>query len=56
MTILIRNGAPLTRQRLLTTAASSAALLTAAAVAKPYLSRAPGRRLNPGNPQSVRGL
>src|SRR5947208_2061860 len=43
MTILIRNGAPLTRRRLLTTAASSAALLATGAVDKPYLSRAPGR-------------
>ena len=43
MTILIRNGAPLTRRRLLTTAASSAALLATGAVARPYLSRAPGR-------------
>ena len=43
MTILIRNGAPLTRRRLLTTVASSAALLATGAVAKPYLSRAPGR-------------
>ena len=43
MTILMRNGAPLTRRRFLTTAASSAALLATGAVARPYLSRAPGR-------------
>ena len=43
MTILIRNGAPLTRRRLLTTAASSAAMLATGTVAKPYLSRASGR-------------
>src|SRR6266568_3742164 len=43
MPVLMRNGAPLTRRRFLTTAASSAAMIASGAVAKPYLSRAADR-------------
>ncbi len=45
MTETIRNRAPLTRRRLLTTAASSAAITILGGIAKPYLSRAADRPL-----------
>jgi alkaline phosphatase D len=43
MTVLMRNGAPLTRRRFLATAASSAAMMATGSVAKPFLSRAGSR-------------
>ncbi len=43
MTILMRNGGPLTRRRFLTGAVSSAAVLTTGGIAKPFVSRAADR-------------
>ena len=43
MTILTRNGGPLTRRRFLTGTASSAAIFTTSAIAKPFVSRAADR-------------
>jgi alkaline phosphatase D len=43
MTVLMQNGALLTRRRFVATAASSAAMIATGSVAKPYLSRAGSR-------------
>jgi alkaline phosphatase D len=43
MAVILRTGAPLTRRRFLTTAASSAAITAAGGIARPFISRADDR-------------